>query len=83
MAVENWIGVLSSLNLVTLSSNTLLLTRCLLSTRCLGSFDELGNSNFCLEDRGLDGTVCVGESGNSLGDTIPLVKRLQKRVNDI
>lgn len=79
MAVENWIGVLSSLNLVTLSSNTLPLSRCLLSTRCLGSFDELGNSNFCLEDRGLDGTVWVGESGNSLGDTIPLVKRLQKR----
>lgn len=78
MAVENCTGVLSSLNLVTLSSNTLGLcgTLGLLSVEVLGNFDVDGNSNLDFVGLGLGGTVWVGESGNSLGETIPLVKRL-------
>ena len=38
----------------------------------------LGNGAGALTFLGLGGTVCVGESGSSLGDTIPLVIRLKK-----
>lgn len=69
--VENSTGVFTSLYLITLSSNTLF---------CWGRGGVsviLGNSSGALRCLGLGGTVCVGESGNSLGDTMPLVKRLQ------
>lgn len=39
-----------------------------LSKESIGIFDLLG----------LGGTVCVGESGSSLGDMIPLVLRLNE-----
>lgn len=32
---------------------------------------------------GVGGIVCVGESGNSLGDTTPLVRRLKKKLKKI
>lgn len=44
----------------------------------LCSISLLVNSTGGLVWRGLVGTVCVGESGSSLGETIPLVRRLWK-----
>lgn len=68
VAVENWTGVLSSSNPFTLSSNTLeLCGYCLCFGGKCGAFRSLG----------LGGTVWVGESGSSLGDTTPLVRRLK------
>lgn len=82
VAVENCTGVFSSLNLVMLSSKTLGL--CKLFTDIwerpsqVFDFDVDGNSMEVFLGFGLGGTVWVGESGSSLGDTIPLVKRLNQ-----
>lgn len=76
VAVENWIGVLSSLNLVSLSSKTVGFGSVFCSN--FGCASKVAWANFGLRDLGLGGSVWVGESGSSLGDIMPLVSRLKQ-----
>lgn len=43
----------------------------------VGVLNVVENSTFPFLGRGLGGTVWLGESGSSLGDTTPLVNRLK------